>query len=73
MQFNTNAANASKGAAPVKAIRKPAVLSKTGLSNTQLYRLISKGEFPAQRKLSERISVWDEAEIDNWLAAKFAA
>ena len=63
----------SKAVKSVKALRKPAVLDKTGLSNTQLYRLIQKGDFPSSYKLSERVAVWNEAEVDAWLAAKFAA
>ncbi|MGE5384959.1 MAG: helix-turn-helix transcriptional regulator [Betaproteobacteria bacterium] len=54
-----------------RALRKPAVLERTGLSNSSLYRLIQQGKFPAPYKLSERLSAWNEAEIDDWLAAKF--
>jgi prophage regulatory protein len=56
---------------PRKALRFPKVADKTGLSKTHLYRLIKQGKFPKPFKLSERVSVWDEAAIDNWLAAKF--
>ncbi len=55
-----------------KALRLPKVAEKTGLSKTHLYRLIQQGKFPKPCKLSERVSVWDEAAIDNWLAEKFA-
>jgi prophage regulatory protein len=58
--------------APRKAIRFPKVADKTGLSKTHLYRLVQAGKFPKPIKLSERVSAWDEAEIDSWLAAKFA-
>ena len=54
-----------------RALRLPAVLSKTGLSRTTVFRLISQHRFPASHKLSERVSVWDEASIDAWLAEKF--
>lgn len=54
-----------------KALRLPAVVTKTGLSKTHIYRLISKGEFPQSHKISERVAVFDEAAIDAWLAEKF--
>lgn len=56
---------------PRKALRFPKVADKTGLSKTHLYRLVQAGKFPKPHKLSERVSVWDEAEIDDWLTAKF--
>lgn len=54
-----------------KALRFPKVADKTGLSKTHLYRLVQAGKFPKPIKLSERVSAWDEAAIDSWLAAKF--
>ena len=54
-----------------QALRLPQVLSKTGLSRSNLYRLITRGQFPKGFKLSERTVVWDEARIDNWLQNKF--
>jgi prophage regulatory protein len=56
-----------------KALRCPKVLERTGLSKTHLYRLIQQGKFPAPRKLSERVSAWDEAAIDGWLAEKLGS
>ncbi len=56
---------------PVKAIRISAVLEKTGLSRSQLYRLIQRGEFPKPAKLSERSAAWNEGAVDAWLAEKF--
>ena len=54
-----------------RALRLPQVLAKTGLSRTHTYRLIKWGEFPPPHKLSERVSAWNEADIDAWLAEKF--
>lgn len=56
----------------VRVIRKPEVLAKVCMSKSQMYRLILAGEFPKPYKLSERVTVWSEAEIDAWLAAKLA-
>ncbi|MCX7168156.1 MAG: AlpA family phage regulatory protein [Rhodocyclales bacterium] len=55
-----------------KALRLPAVAEKTGISRTHIYRLIQQGKFPRSHRLSERVSVWDEAAIDDFLAEKFA-
>lgn len=57
---------------PIRAMRLPDVMSKTGLSRTHTYRLVKQGDFPAPHKLSERVSVWNEAEIDAWLAEKLS-
>lgn len=54
-----------------KALRCPQVLERTGLSKTHLYRLIQRGDFPPPHKLSQRVSAWDEAAIDSWLAERF--
>ena len=53
-----------------RVIRKPEVLAKVCMSKSQMYRLILAGKFPKPYKLSERVTVWSEAEIDAWLAAK---
>ncbi len=55
---------------PTKVLRLPKVLEKIGISRSQLYRLISQGDFPKQYHLSTRTAVWDEAEIDLWLLQK---
>jgi prophage regulatory protein len=57
---------------PRRALRLPCVMERTGLSRTHTYRLIKIGEFPAPHKLSERVSAWNEADIDAWLTAKMA-
>lgn len=57
----------------LQALRLPAVIKKTGLRRSTLYRMIARGDFPAGVRLSERTTAWDAAEIDAWLAAKFAA
>lgn len=55
----------------MKALRLPAVLDKTGISRSQLFRLIQQGKFPSAHRLSERVSAWDERAIDQFLAEKF--
>ena len=55
----------------VRGLRIQKVLDKTGLSRTQIYRLIGRGLFPRPHHLSERIVAWDAADVDAWLADKF--
>jgi prophage regulatory protein len=59
------------GSSPCRALRLPHVMAKTGLSRTHIYRLIKRAEFPAPFKLSDRLAVWNEAEVDAWLNSKF--
>lgn len=57
----------------IRVLRCFEVIEKVKISKTHIYRLINQGKFPKPTKISERISVWNEHEIDAWLAAKFAA
>ncbi|HTO18815.1 MAG TPA: AlpA family phage regulatory protein [Pseudomonas sp.] len=53
---------------PIKrAIRRPEILAKTGLSATTIYNLEKRGEFPQHFMLTPRCAVWFEAEVDAWL------
>jgi prophage regulatory protein len=51
----------------IKLIKLPQVMQITTLSRATVYRLIAKGEFPKQIKLSERASAWIEHEVLEWL------
>ncbi len=46
------------------------VISLSALSSATIYRLIKKGEFPKQIKLSERSSGWILSEVEKWLDDK---
>ena len=50
-----------------KFLRRPAVLSKLGISRTHLYELERAGDFPAHFMLSPRCAVWEEAAVDQWM------
>jgi prophage regulatory protein len=54
----------------MKILRLPAVIEKTGLSKTALYRLINAGKFVPAVKLSDRARGYDEADVDGWLKAR---
>ena len=56
----------------MRMIRRPEVSKKTGLSVSTLTALERAGDFPAHFLLTARCAVWDEAEVDAWLAARKA-
>jgi len=49
-------------------LRLPAVRSSVGLSKSQIYALVARGEFPPPFKLSARASGWDAAAVQAWIA-----
>jgi len=53
-----------------KALRLPAVIERTGLSRSSIYRLVQLGQFPANIKLSERASAWRESDVTAWLESR---
>lgn len=56
-----------------RVIRRPELIAKTGLSRTTLYMLERAGQFPAGWAITPRCRVWDEAEVDAWLAKRRAS
>jgi prophage regulatory protein len=57
----------------IRALRLKQVSERTGLSKTQIYRLMQRGQFPAPARLSERVVAWDEAALNNWLNERFSS
>ena len=57
---------------PNTILRIPQVRERTGLGNSQLYKLISDDKFPRQIKLGLRASGWIETEVDEWIEKKIA-
>lgn len=53
-------------------IRIKEVLSITSLSQSELYRRIKAGTFPAQVKLAPGHSVWVQSEVDFWVTERIA-
>ena len=51
-------------------IKLPKVKELTTFSSATIYRLIDKGEFPKQIKISERSSAWSVEEIYSWIEEK---
>jgi prophage regulatory protein len=61
--------------ATARIIRWPKVHEKVGLCRSHIHQLISKGEFPAQIRLTSngRASGWIESEVDAWVEQRIAA
>jgi prophage regulatory protein len=53
---------------PDRIIRLKAVLSRTGLSRSTIYRKIAEGTFPPRIKNSINGSGWRESDINRWVA-----
>jgi prophage regulatory protein len=49
------------------------VVERVRLSRSHLYALIQSGQFPKPIKLTERVSVWPEAEVSAWIADRIQA
>lgn len=47
-------------------LKLPSVIEATGLSRSQVYKLIQQGEFPPPIKLGDRAVAWDERSITAW-------
>lgn len=50
-----------------RILRIDAVLERTGLTRSTLYRKIDAGTFPRQVKLSTRCAGWHESAVNAWL------
>ena len=54
----------------IRFLRMGDLRQKVGLSRSQIYKLIADGDFPKQNKLGERISVWEESKVEEWMVSK---
>lgn len=52
---------------PDRILRLNAVLDRTGLSRSTLYRKIQTGSFPAQVRIATRCTGWRESAINAWM------
>ena len=55
-----------------KFLRIKQVQDFSGLSRSQIYALVAKGEFPRQIKLSEKASAWLLSELETWMSERIA-
>lgn len=54
----------------IRIIKIPEVLERCALSRATLYRLLERGEFPVQVRLSMRSVGFYEHEVNQWLAER---
>jgi prophage regulatory protein len=52
---------------PDRILRINAVLERTGLSRSTLYRKIQQGTFPRQVAISARCAGWRESAVIEWM------
>ena len=50
-----------------RILRIRAVLDRTGLSRSTLYRKIQSGTFPKQVQISTRCAGWRESAVNAWM------
>lgn len=53
-----------------KIIKPNEVPSKTGISRSQWYKLLSQGDFPEPIKLSPRRIGFLESDLDGWIESR---
>lgn len=52
---------------PDRILRLNAVLDRTGLSRSTLYRKVDQGTFPAQVRIGLRCVGWRESAVSDWM------
>jgi len=52
---------------PKTLLRLPHVIARTGLSRSEIYRLLKVRAFPQPLKLGIRAIAWDEDAIEQWI------
>jgi prophage regulatory protein len=62
-----NGDRAIASARPDRILRLTAVLDRTGLSRSTLYRKIEEGTFPSQVRIAARCVGWRESAVMAWL------
>ncbi len=63
--------NANDSGEPLRlnVLRMSAVVRRTGLCRSTIYRLVAAKKFPMPMKLSSRAIGWREADVDRWSAS----
>ncbi len=51
----------------MKFLRIPDVIKKTGLARSTIWMMCKEGRFPIPIKISERVTVWDNDLIEEWM------
>ena len=58
--------------APVRFLRLPEVIARTGLSRSTIYVRLEQGRFPRPVSLGGRAVGWIEAEVEEWIRERIA-
>ena len=56
-----------------RMLRIGEVSARTGLSKSQIHRMVGDLNFPEQIKVSPGVAAWVAAEIETWLQQRIAA
>lgn len=68
MQTQTHVqTTATAGHTPPQFLRIEDVMDRTGFARSQVYRMIRRGEFPKQIRISHKLAVWSERAISDWI------
>lgn len=51
----------------MRLIKLKAVMHKTSLGHSSIYKFIAEGSFPKQVSLGAKSVAWLESEIDDWI------
>ena len=57
---------------PIRFLRLPEVMKRTGLSRSTIYVRLAAGCFPRPVALGSRAVGWIEAEVEEWVAERIA-
>jgi prophage regulatory protein len=55
---------------PATILRCREVMRRTGLSRATIYRLMARGQFPCQVRISDAAVGWSEAEVEEWVRSR---
>ena len=57
---------------PIRFVRLPEVMARTGLSRSTIYVMVAAGRFPKPVPLGARAVGWIESELDEWVRERIA-
>ncbi|WP_354089853.1 helix-turn-helix transcriptional regulator [Brevundimonas faecalis] len=52
---------------PPVFLRMEQMVARLAISRSTIYRLIKEESFPRQIRISHRVAVWIESEVDAWM------
>ena len=59
--------------ATAQLLRLPAVIERTGLSRSSIYRHEAEGSFPRRVKIGPNATAWLASDIGRWITERVAA